>query len=345
MKAAQLLSPRVMEVQEIAPPPEPGAGQVLVKLKGIGICGSDLHYYLDGRIGHTPLEYPSILGHEPAAEIAALGPGVTGFSTGQLVGVQPAITCGNCEYCLTGHTNHCKNIVFMGGREAPGFFCEYAVVPAANLEVVPAGMSWQQVALVEPMSVVCHSFDLGPTAPGDTVVVIGAGPIGLLSIALARLSGATRIIAGDKIPHRVALAKKMGADVALHLPKESIVDAVNDLTGGRGADVVYETAAAARETITAGMLCVRPGGTFVLIGIPYEMNLPIDLHHAITREIRFLPVRRGNHCGHHAIGLIHAGRIPTDLITRSVPLKKTKEAFAMLEEYRDGVGKIVIENA
>lgn len=341
MKAVHLVAPRKMEVVELAEPPGPGAGEVLVRMKGIGICGSDLHYYLDGKVGNHGLDYPAILGHEPVGEVVATGSGVHGLVPGQLVGVEPAITCGHCADCVAGHTNICRHIVFMGGREAPGFFREYAVAPAANVEAVPASTNWLQAALVEPLAVVCHTLDLSPVRAGDTVLVLGAGPIGLLTIAMAKLGGANRVIACDKVEARVQLARTMGADVALHVPSESVVEAVRDLTP-RGADVVYD-AAAARDTVSWGLRSTRPGGDFVLVGIPYEMNLPMDLHYAMDREIRIVTVRRGNHCGHRAMKLIEAGRISTDLITHRIPLERTGEAFAMLEEYRDGPGKIVIE--
>jgi L-iditol 2-dehydrogenase len=276
-------------------------------------------------------------------EVVAAGSDASGIKPGQLVGVEPAITCGHCEYCVSGRTNNCVHIVFMGGRESPGFFREYAVVPAANVEPIPPSVNWQQAALVEPLAVICHTFNLCPTRPGDTVAVLGAGPIGLLAVAMARLSGANCIVAGDKVAHRAALAKKMGADAGVHMPGESIVDTVRDLTQGRGADVVYD-AAAARDTIGAGLRCTRRGGSFVLVGMPYEKNLPIDMHLAMDREIRIQTVKRGNHCGHHAMNLIQAGRIPTDLITHRFPLERTAEAFGLLEDYRDGVGKILIEN-
>jgi L-iditol 2-dehydrogenase len=231
----------------------------------------------------------------------------------------------------------------MGGREAPGFFREYAVVPAANVEPIPPSVTWEQAALVEPLAVVSHAFRLCPVSPGDTVAVLGAGPIGLLAVALARLSGANRIVSGDKVAHRVGLAKKMGADVGVHMPDESIVDAVRDLTNGRGADVVYDCAAA-RSTITEGLRLTRRGGSFVLVGMPYEKNLPVDLHLAMDREVRIQAVKRGNHCGHHAMNLIEAGRIPMDLITHRMPLERAAEAFSLLEDYRDGVGKILLEN-
>ena len=343
MKAALLAAPRRIEVRETPHPPDPGAGEVLVKLKGIGICGSDLHYYLDGRVGDATIGFPSILGHEPVGNVIAVGPGVGHLKPGQLVNIEPAITCGHCEYCVSGRTNICTQIVFMGGRESPGFFREYAVVPATNVEPVPEAVDWLQAALVEPLAVVCHAMDLCPVRPGDTVAVLGAGPIGLLAVVMARLAGANQIIAADKVAHRAALARGVGADVGVHTPGESVVDAVRDLTAGRGADVVFD-AAAARDTIAAGLQCARPGANFVLIGIPYEKNLPLDLHRAIEREVRIQAIKRGNHCGHHAMNLIAAGRIPGALITHRIPLERTAEGFTMLEDYRDGVGKVIIEN-
>ena len=163
-------------------PPDPGPGEALVKVRAVGICGSDIHWWEDGRIGRRHSIYPQILGHEPAGEVIAAGPGVT-FAPGDRVAVEPAINCGRCEPCRSGRHNLCAHSSFMGGPEFNGLFREYALVPAANLVAVPEAMSDDDATLIEPLAIILHVLKLAPVAIGDTVAVVGAGPMGLLMMA------------------------------------------------------------------------------------------------------------------------------------------------------------------
>jgi L-iditol 2-dehydrogenase len=230
----------------------------------------------------------------------------------------------------------------MGGREGPGFFRDYAIMPVRNLELVPETITPIEAVLVEPVGVIVHMMKLAPVRLGDTVLVVGAGPIGLLTVVLSKLAGAAQVIAGDRVPHRVDMAKRMGADIGVQMPRESIVDAVMDLTRRRGADIIYD-AVGSSETIDASLHAARRGAQYVLLGLPYEVRPTVDVHLAMEKEIRIVTVRRGNHSGHEAMALIESGKIPASLITHRIPLEATPDAFAMLAAYRDGVGKIVIE--
>ena len=342
MRSIELVAPRKLEECLRPDPPEPGPGQVLLRMRAVGLCGSDMHWYLEGGIGPMRAVYPMVLGHEPVGEVIAAGAGVVHRAAGQLVSVEPTITCGHCEYCLAGKHSNCVAGVFMGGPQAPGFFREYAVVPACNTDLVPAGMTLQQAALIEPVAVIVHVLELVDIRVGDTVAVLGSGSIGLLCIAMARLAGASKIIAADKVPHRLRLASAMGADVVVQTPRESILDAVMDSTGGRGADVVLD-AAGAPETMNAGIAACRPSGRLVLIGIPSESLVALDVVGAMGKELQIHTVKRSNHRGAAAIELLRAGRIPEALVTHRLPLAKTPEAFEMLAAYSDDAGKILIE--
>lgn len=326
----------------MAEPPAPGPGQVLVRVRAVGVCGSDLHWYLEGRIGPKRAVYPHLLGHEAGAEVVAAGPGVADLKPGDRVAVEPNLPCGVCEPCQAGQVNCCVRSIFMGSSPTPGLLCEYAVVPAQNAVRVPAGMSFECASLVEPLSVILHSFDLAPIRVGDTVAVLGAGPIGLFSAAVARAAGASRVFSADRVSHRLKLALAMGADVVIDTTRESVRDAVLDHTRGRGADLVID-AAAASETINAGLAVTRPAGRFVLIGLPTEENQNLDLHLAMGKEIDILALRRSAHNGHAAIEMLASGRVPTALITHRYPLAATPEAYRTLAEYRDGVGKVIVE--
>ena len=323
-------------------PRDPGPGEVLVKIRAAGICGSDLHWYSEGGIGWNRSVYPQVLGHEPAGEIVSAGPQTNGFPVGQKVAIEPAITCGHCGYCLTGHHNNCTSAVFMGGPQMPGFFREYAVVPARNAVPVPDGMTFAQITLLEPLAVMLHILELVEIRLGDTVAVMGAGPIGLLMASVARIAGASRVFVADRVPHRLKLAASLGADLAVDLQSGRFADTVLDLTQGRGVDLVFD-AAGALETINSGIRVAKLGGTVVLIGIPVGTELPVDLQTAMAKELKLQTVKRSNHNVHGAIDLIRSGRVSTALVTHRLPLEQTPQAFEMLASYADGVGKAIIE--
>ena len=342
MRAIELVARRTLEERMVPDPPEPGPGQVVVRVRAIGICGSDMHWYLDGHIGPYQSRYPRILGHEPAGEIVACGPGVTGFHAGQRVAMEPAMHCGRCEYCLSGRHNVCPATKFMGSNSANGFFVDYVTVPATNVLAVPDSMSFSEVTLIEPLSVIVHVLEISKFRLGDTVAILGAGPIGMLTAALAKASGAARVWVADIVPHRLELARKMGADVVVNRNEASLYEAVMDETGGRGVDMAFDAAGFA-STINEGMNVARPGGTFVLIGLPTEEPLHVDLNIAMDKELRLQTIKRSNHNDHAALELLRDGRIPAAMITHHLPLGDTPRAFAMLARYEDGVGKLIIE--
>lgn len=323
-------------------PEGPRAGELLLRMRAVGLCGSDLHWWAEGRIHSTPAKYPQILGHEPVGEVVEAGPGVTDFRPGDLVSVEPSLTCGHCEFCIAGRHNLCLHARFQGGPEAPGFFRDFAVIPAHNADRVPPGLSVQQATLIEPLAVWVHVFEMEPVRLGDTVAVLGAGPIGLLGIAMSKQAGAELVLACDRVPHRLELARRMGADEAVLAGEREFRDAVMDRTRGRGVDIAFD-AAGAPETIQLGLRCLRPGGTLVLIGIPEPLEFAVDVHAALAKELRIQAVRRSNHKGAQAAALLAAGRIRTDLITHVLPLERAQEGFEILHSYSDGVGKLVFD--
>ncbi|GIU79001.1 MAG: sorbitol dehydrogenase [Bryobacteraceae bacterium] len=340
MRSVPLVAPRRLELVQAPLPEGPRAGELLLQMRAVGLCGSDLHWWAEGRIHSTPARYPQILGHEPVGEVVAAGAGVQGFRQGDLVSVEPSLTCGHCEFCIAGRHNLCVHARFQGGPEAPGFLRDYAVIPVHNADRVPAGLTVHQATLIEPLAVWVHVFELEPVRLGDTVAVLGAGSIGLLGIAMAKQAGAEMVLAGDRVPHRIELAKRMGADEAV--PVRDFRELVMDRTRGRGADLVYD-AAGAPETIALGLQCVRPGGSFVLIGIPEPLEFAVDLHAALAKELRIQAIRRSNHKGAQAAALLASGRIPTDLITHRLPLERAQEGFEILHSYADGVGKLIFD--
>lgn len=342
MRSVPLVAPRRLEMVEAPLPEGPRAGELLLRMRAVGLCGSDLHWWAEGRIHSTPARYPQILGHEPVGEVLAVGAGVDNFRVGDLVSVEPSLTCGHCEFCIAGRHNLCVHARFQGGPEAPGFLRDYAVIPAHNADRVPAGLNVHQATLIEPLAVWVHVYELEPVRLGDTVAVLGAGSIGLLGIAMAKQAGAEMVLACDRVPHRLELARSMGADEAALAGERDFRELVMDRTRGRGVDVVFD-AAGAPETIALGLHCVRPGGSFVLIGIPEPLEFAVDLHAALAKELRIQAIRRSNHKGAQAAALLASGRISTGLITHCLPLERAQEGFEMLYSYSGGIGKLVFD--
>jgi L-iditol 2-dehydrogenase len=322
-------------------PPDPGPGEVLVRIRAVGICGSDMHWYLEGGIGQHRAAYPQVLGHEPAGEIVAAGPGVA-LAPGRKVAVEPAITCGHCEHCLAGRHNNCLAAIFMGSPVRHGLFLEYATMPAANVVNIPDSMSFRDATVIEPLAVILHVLELVKVRLGDTVAVMGAGPIGLLTATMARIGGAARVFVADRVPHRLALARRMGAEATVDLRTESLVEAVFDQTRGRGMDIAID-AAGSIEAVNTAIAVARVGGQVVMIGIPGENKTPLDVHGAMDKELNLQTIKRSNHNAHAAIELLVSGRIPGDFLTHEYPLEETPRAFQTLAAYADGIGKAVIE--
>jgi L-iditol 2-dehydrogenase len=342
MRSIQLLAPRVLEEREMPQPPDAGHGEVTVRIRAVGLCGSDLHWYQDGRIGEIPATYPQVLGHEPAGEIIEIGAGVHDFAVGDRVVIEPSITCGHCEHCLKGFHNNCIRSVFMGGPQAAGMFREYATVPAGNCTPFPLSMSYSVATLVEPLAVMAHMLEMVDIHVGDTVAVTGAGPIGMLCAATARAAGASRAFIADRLPYRLKIALGMGADCAIDTTQQPLVETVLDATNGRGVDLVLEAAGSA-ETVNAAIRMARLGGTVMLIGILSELYPKIDIHSAMMKEVRLQTLKRSNHRAAEALKLLASQKISTSLITHTLPLAHTPNAFEMLTNYTDGVGKAIIE--
>jgi L-iditol 2-dehydrogenase len=340
MRVAELVGVRQFRLAE-QPPAEPGPGEVQVRVQAVGICGSDMHSYAEGGVGDTRCVYPMVLGHEPAGVVTKTGAGVTGWSAGDLVACEPAIFCYHCELCQSGRHNLCTSVRFMSTPREPGFFRELVTLPAINLLALPRGLTAADAALVEPISIALHSLRLAPPAIGDTAVVLGAGPIGLFTVAVLKLAGAGRIWAVEPLAHRRAMALALGADAALD-PAQDAVAAVLADTTGRGVDLVYDCAAKG-DTANQSLRLARPGGRVVFTGIPAEMRVSLDVHLWRRKELSIQNVRRSNREGHAAVELLHRhARLLSPVVTHARNLEDIQRAFGLVEAYEDGVGKLVV---
>ncbi|MBI4908467.1 MAG: alcohol dehydrogenase catalytic domain-containing protein [Acidobacteria bacterium] len=344
MITAQLAGQRQFRLLE-EPLRDPAPGEIQVRVKAVGICGSDLHYYFEGGIGDTPCVYPMVLGHEPAGEVLKLGAGVGGWSPGDRAVLEPAVYCYHCEHCLTGHHNVCAHLRFFSTPSDPGFFRDVMNLPAANVLPLPRNLSFDQGALAEPMAIALHSMKFAQPSPGDTVVVFGAGPIGLLTVAVLRLSGVGRLWVVEPLAHRREMALKLGADVALDPHSLDAVKQIKADTGQRGVDIAIDCAAK-EGTMNLCVRVARNAGRVVYTGIPAEMTVPLEFHDVRRKELILYTVRRSNHETDMALKLLSdaPGKF-APLLTHTMPMERISAAFDMLEGYGDGAGKVTIAPA
>jgi L-iditol 2-dehydrogenase len=322
--------------------PDPNSGEVQVRIAAVGVCGSDLHSYSEGAVGDSPCVYPMVLGHEPAGVVAKTGPGVTGWSPGDRAAFEPALYCYHCEFCLSGHHNVCANLRFMSNPEEPGFFREYANLPAGSLMAIPAGMSLENATLVEPLAVVLHSLELASIRPGETAAVFGVGPIGLLTVVALKLAGAGRLWAVDPVAHRLDLARATGADASIDPRAVDPAQQILSDTGKRGVDVAIDCGG--RDgSINQCASATRNAGRLVVTAIQPGVETAVNLHTMRRKEMTVFNVRRSNHESAAALAMLneHAAAF-APIVTHTRPLEEISRAFAQLENYEDGVGKVVI---
>ena len=339
MKAAELIAPRTFRQTEM-PIEDPGPGEVQVQVEAVGVCGSDLHAYSEGAVGSTPNMYPMVLGHEPAGAIAKMGPGVTGLVVGDRGALEPALYCYHCEFCLTGHHNVCANIRFLSNPRHPGFFRERVNLPASNFIPIPHDMSFDMATLAEPLAIALHSLALASIRAEEHVAVIGAGPIGLLTVAALRASNAGRIWVIEPLKHRRELALRSGAHLAIE-PESAVPQVLKD-TKGRGVDCAIDCAAGEGTTDQAVQM-TRNAGRIALTGIHSTPFVSLDGSAMRRKELTIFNVRRSNHETHDALELL---RLHPEwfapVLTHARQLDHIDEAFAIASQYLDGVGKMIV---
>ena len=341
MQVAELTGLRHFEMVD-RPLAEPGPGEVQVRVSAVGICGSDMHAYSEGGVGESPCNYPMVIGHEPSGVVVKTGAGVSGISRGDRGALEPALYCYHCENCLRGRHNICHHLRFMSSGVEPGYFREYVNIPVPNFLPIPKDMSLEQAALVEPISIALHSMVFAQVKLGETAVVFGAGPIGLLTIAVLKISGAGRIWAVEPMAHRRELARQLGADAVIDPNAVDAATQVMQDTGNRGVDLVIDCASK-DDMINQCIRAVAHGGRVVLTGIPAETQIAVNIHQYRNKEVAIFNVRRSNHEGRLGVDLLRDyPKLFEPVVTHSRPLDQINQAFAMNEKYEDGVGKLLL---
>lgn len=330
MKAAVIHAPHDLRIDEIAHPTV-GAGDVMVRIRAGGICGSDLHYYQHGGFGTVRIQEPMILGHEIAGEVVETAPGVTTVHVGQRVAVNPSRPCGHCRFCLEGKANHCLDMRFYGSAmrmpHMQGGFREFLVCPEAQAIPVPADLPLEQAAFAEPLAVCLHAARQAGSLHGKRVLVTGTGPIGALCVLVARHGGAREIVATDLADAPLAMARRIGADLALNLATDA--HALEPFAADKGHfDVAFECSGAG-PALAGAMQSVRPCGTIVQVGIAGR-NVEVALNMLVAKEITLRGTFRFHEEFAWAVDLLSKRALDVmPLLTEIMPLDDAVRAFEL----------------
>jgi L-iditol 2-dehydrogenase len=340
MKALLLSGYKHLEMVDL-PEPVPGPGEVLVRVAACGICGSDVHGY-DGSTGRRIP--PIVMGHEAAGTVCAWGEGVTGFANDDRVTFDSTVYCGSCSPCLRGEVNLCEHRQVLGvsctDYRRPGAFAEYVAVPSHAVHRLPDNLSFEEAAMLEPLSVALHAVSLAPVRGGDTALVVGAGMIGLLLVEVLSTAGCSRIFVADLDQSRLNLARTVGATDLIAAGTDP-AEAVLEHTSGTGVDVAIE-AVGRTETVQASIDSVRKGGTVVLVGnVAPEVALP--LQKVVTRQIRLQGSCASAGEYPRAIELLASGALQVrSLITAVAPLDEGPRWFARLYAREPHLMKVIL---
>ncbi len=344
MKSMMLTGIREMEMKTIPDPVMAADTDVLIRMERIGVCGSDVHYYTAGRIGSQVVKYPFTVGHEGAGTVLKTGPAVTTVKPGQRIAIEPAMPCGECDQCLSGRQNTCRNLRFLGcPGQADGSLSEYIVMPEKNCFHIPDSMSFDQAALAEPLSIGIYSTKLyGSPLAGKKIGILGCGPIGMSILIPAVAEKTDKIYVTDRIDKRLKIASVAGASWTGNVDREDIVEKISKMEPLL-LDVIFECCGK-QEAMDQAVRLAKPGGKIIMVGIPEFDNWSFQADIIRRKELCLQNVRRQNECYRSAIDMISSGLLNMDsLVTHHFSFDKTKEAFELVADYRDGVMKAMIE--
>lgn len=342
MRAAFLTAIRQFEIRNIPDPGIVNATDVLVRVRMVGVCGSDVHYYRTGRIGHQVIEFPFILGHEAAGVVEKTGKAVTRVKAGQRVALDPTAACGVCDQCRSGRENTCRNLLFVGcPKQLEGALREFAVLPETCCFPVGDGTSFERAVLSEPLAIAVYSVEKSRPPDGGSAAVLGAGPVGMSVLHVLRTRDTGNVYVTEKIRSRLEFAAGLNPKWSGPPDHPDAVDAIlrNEPLQ---LDTVYECSGDP-EAVGQAIRLLKPGGTLCLIGIPEQDTMTFPIHELRRKEITLLNIRRQAGCTRKALDLLESRQIDMDaMATHVFSLERTADAFETAAGYRDGVMKAMI---
>lgn len=341
-RAAFMTSIDKMVIREVSMPVAHD-DQVIVKMEYVGICGSDVHYFHDGRCGDYVVHGDFILGHECAGTVVETGKNVKSLKIGDRVALEPGITCGQCEFCKTGRYNLCPDVQFLATPPVQGCYENYIAFPENMSFKLPDGISTKEGALIEPLAVGMHAAGQGNIKLGDSVVILGAGCIGLVTLLSCKAYGATDITVVDVEQKRLDFAMKLGATRVINAREKDAVVELDKLTNGMGTEKVFE-AAGSSITIAQTPYLVKQGGTIVLVGLSSQEKLEYNFAKIMAKEATIKSVFRYRNIYPQAIAAVADGKINvSDIITHEFDFDDIQNAFDSVIHNKNEVVKAVIK--
>jgi L-iditol 2-dehydrogenase len=342
MQAASLTGIREFATRKVPEPKITRPTDVLIRIKMVGVCGSDIHYYNTGRIGSQIIQFPFTVGHETAGVVEQVGSKVTRVKPGQRIAIDPAVYCGQCDQCRAGREHTCRELLFLGcPGQLAGALCEFLVLPEICCFPIKDRTSFEQAVLSEPLAIAVYAVERARLPAKANVAVLGAGPIGMSVFHVLRANRVGEVLITDKIPERLKFAQTLKpkycgnpdqTDVVREISEAEplLMDAVFECSGDR---LAYEQA----------VQLLKPGGTLALVGIPEFDDVAFPIHELRRKEITIVNIRRQAHCTQKAIDLLEAKKINLDpMVTHHFSLGETRDAFELVANYRDGVMKAMI---
>ncbi len=343
MKAMMLTGIRQMEMKEVSTPAILNDRDVLIKMKTLGVCGSDIHYYVSGKIGSQVVDYPFTVGHEGAGEVEAVGKGVSTVLPGDRIAIEPAMPCWECDQCLEGRPHTCRNLRFLGcPGQAEGSLSEYIVMPESSCFKIEDEMSYDEAAISEPLAIGLYAVKQSIPMKGARVGILGFGPIGMSVLLPALAMGASEVYVTDKIDERLRIAEKSGASLTANPDREDVVEKISG-KAPELLDVVFECCGQ-QDAIDNAVDLLKPGGKLMVIGIPEfdRWSIPVDISR--RKELCIQNVRRQNEAVQLALDMMASGEISVAaMATHRFSFENSKEAFDLVAAYGDGVMKAMID--
>jgi L-iditol 2-dehydrogenase len=343
MKVMVLTGIRQMEMQEARMPVIMKETDVLIKMKVVGVCGSDVHYYTLGKIGSQVVHYPFPVGHEGAGEVLDIGTKVTRVKRGDRIAIEPAMPCGECDQCIAGRPHTCRKLRFLGcPGQADGCLSEYIVMPETSCFLIGDQLTYTEAAISEPLAIGVYAVNQSIAMNGATIGILGFGPIGMSVLLPAIAKGAHRIYVTDLIDQRLSIAKACGALWTGNPEKVDIEREIKDKEPLL-LDVVFECCGK-QEAMDQAIELLKPGGKLMIIGIPEFDHWSFSVDLLRRKEITIQSIRRQNHSVEEALSLmenkgVDVGKMPTHRFR----FEQAKDAFDLVMGYKDGVMKAMID--
>ena len=342
MKAALLTGIRQFEIRQVPEPKIVNPTDVLIRIKMVGVCGSDIHYFTTGRIGSQIIQFPFTVGHEAAGIVEQVGKKVARVKPGQRIAIDPAVYCGHCDQCRAGRENTCRELLFLGcPGQLAGALAEYLVLPENCCFPIADRTTFEQATLSEPLAIAVYAVERSHLPAGASVAILGVGPIGMSVFHVLRTKKVGDVFVADRIPERLKFSEQLRPKWCGNPNRTDVVKEISKIEPLL-MDTIFECSGD-NDAFDHAIKLLKPGGTLMLVGIPEFDEVAFPIHELRRKEITIINVRRQARCTQKAVDLLERKKLNMDaMVTHHFPLTDTRQAFELVANYRDGVMKAMI---